>query len=408
MSAVAEQIQGLTSAEVQERLQRGERNRAALRPTRTYWQIIWANAFSLYNVVLFASFAALFAIRGPGSAVFPAAIVLINVVLGLVQEVRAKRALDRLAALSVRSATVRRDGKSASIAVEDVVRDDVIELHPGDAVVADGPVVASEGMQIDESQLTGESEYVPKRPGEKLTSGSFCVAGAGLMRAEGVGAGSYVNHLANVARAYKNTRSPLERNLDALVKILVPLMILLAPLTLLSGSLRAAPLGDSLENVVNLMSSLVPQGLIVFVSISFAYGVIRISRFNALVQRPNAIELMGHIRFLCADKTGTLTKNQLHVKDLSALDGSRPEELYRKLGLYLSNVTWQNRTVEAVASFIDQPHEPPTKIAETPFSSDRKWSSVTLPSGETLLLGAPEVLLGDSRLRTEAQQMGRE
>lgn len=246
-------IAGLSSAEAQERAQRGERNRAVLRPTRTYWQIIWANAFSLYNVVLFAAFAALFAIRGPGSAVFPAAVVLINVVLGLVQEIRAKRALDNLAALSVRKTTVVRDGRSMQVPVEDVVRDDIVELHPGDPVVVDGPVVEADSLQIDESQLTGESEYVSKKPGDPLTSGSFCISGRGLMRAEKIGAASFVNNLSNVARSFKNVRSPLERSLDALVKFLVPLMLLLAPLTLVSGSLRGEPLGSSLENVVNLM-----------------------------------------------------------------------------------------------------------------------------------------------------------
>ncbi len=398
---------GLSAAEVQERLQRGRRNEAALRPTRSYWQIIRANVFGLYNIVLFASFVALFIIRGPGSAVFPAFVVLINVVLGLVQEIRAKQALDRLAALSVRTATVRRDGQASTIPVEQIVQDDVVELHPGDAVPVDGPVLASESLQFDESQLTGESEYVLKQPGDPLTSGSFCISGAGLMRAEKIGATSYVNHLSNVARAYKNVRSPLEAQLDALVQMLVPLTIILAPLTLISGDLRHAPVGDSLENVVNLISSLVPQGLIVFVSISFAYSVIRISRYQALIQRPDAVELAGHIRYLCADKTGTLTHNVLTVKDLAPLDGARRDNVESRLGTYLSNVSWHNRTVAAISAYVNQPAEAPTKVADVPFNSERKWSSVTLPSGQTLLLGAPEVVLHDAALAAKAQEMGR-
>jgi len=401
------EISGLSAAEVQDRLQSGARNKQALRPSRSYWEIVRTNVFGLYNLVLFAAFAALFVIRGPGSAVFPAAVVLTNVVLGLVQEVRAKQALDKLAALSVRKATVRRDGKSESVPVEEIVRDDVIELHPGDAIPVDGPVLASEGLQIDESQLTGESEYVLKENGDQLTSGSFCVSGAGLMRAEKIGAASYVNHLSNVARAYKNVRSPLESNLDALVETLVPLTIVPAPLTLLQGKLRGIPLGDSLENVVNLISSLVPQGLIVFVSISFAYSVIRISRYHALIQRPDAVELTGHIRYLCADKTGTLTRNVLSVKELAPLNGVSRESVEDKLGVYLSNVSWHNRTVAAIASFIKRPSEPASKIAEVPFNSERKWSSVTLPSHETLLLGAPEMILQDESRQKQAQEMGK-
>jgi cation-transporting ATPase E len=398
----------LTTAEVQDRLSRGQRNRAVLRPTRSYWEIVRHNVFSLYNIVLFASFAALFIIRGPGSAIFPAAVVLINVVLGLVQEIRAKQALDKLAALSIRKTAVRRNGKSESIPVEEIVRDDVIELHPGDAVPVDGPALASEGLQIDESQLTGESEYVLKQPGDPLTSGSFCIAGSGLMRAEKIGADSYVNHLSNVARTYKNVHSPLEANLDALVGMLVPLTLVLAPLTLIAGNLRGIQLGDSLENVVNLISSLVPQGLIVFVSISFAYSVIRISRHQALIQRPDAVELTGHIRFLCADKTGTLTRNVLLVKEIKPLNGAERKEVEDQLSTYLSNVSWHNRTVAAIATFLDRPPQPASKIAEVPFDSERKWSSVTLPPHETLLLGAPDVILPDSQYRQEAQDMAKQ
>ena len=400
-----DQIKGLTSAEAQEHAQRGERNRHVIRPTRTYLQIIWANVFSLYNVILLGSFLALLILRGPGSAIFPAAVVITNMVLGLVQEIRAKRALDRLATLSVRTVVVRRAGVAKSLPPEDIVRDDIIELRPGDSIVVDGPVIASDALEIDESQLTGESEYVPKRPGDKVTSGSFCVSGAGLMQAASIGGESYVNNLAEVARGYKNVRTPLEAQLDALVKILVVLMLLLAPLTLVSGDLRGVPLADSVENVVNLISSLVPQGLLVFVAISFAYGVLNISRFRALIQRSNAVELMGHITCLCADKTGTLTENLLSLEELQTVDGVDPQTVKNKLALYAAAVSWQNRTVAAIGAHLGRPAEQPVKLAEVPFNSERRWSAVKLGSGETLILGAPEVLVGDLALQGQVQSM---
>lgn len=408
MSSIAGEIRGLSSPEVEERVRRGERNQVSIRPTRTYPQIIWANVFSLYNVILLGAFLVLLIIQGPGSSIFPAGIVIINMVLGLVQEIRAKRALDQLATLSARAVTVRRDGQSRTIPVQDIVRDDVIELHPGDSVVVDGSVVTSEGLEIDESQLTGESEHVDKQPGEKITSGSFCVSGSGLMRAEQVGNQSYVNRLAGVARAYKNVRTPLEQELDALVKILVSIMIVLAPLTLLGGSARGMPLASSFENVVNLMSSLVPQGLLVFVAISFAYGVINISRFRALIQRPNAIELMGHITTLCADKTGTLTQNVLTVSEVIPAPGQDQQSVRNLLGIYVGSLSWQNRTVAAIASFLGGKPQPTSKRSEVPFSSERKWSAVTLSSGETLMLGAPEVLLADEQLKSEAGRLSRQ
>ncbi len=403
-----ENITGLTSAEVEERIKRGERNQHTARPTRSYGQIIRANVFSLYNIILLASFLALLILRGPGSAIFPAAIVVVNMVLGLVQEIRAKRALDRLATLSVHNVAVRRDGASSVIPIEDIVQGDVIELRPGDSVVVDGPVLASDSLEIDESQLTGESEYVPKQPGDRITSGSYCVSGTGLMEAASIGSGSYVNNLADVARGYKNVRTPLEAQLDALVEILVVIMVFLAPLTLVGGDLRHLSLPDSVENLVNLISSLVPQGLLVFVTISFAYGVLNISRFRALIQRPNAIELMGHITCLCADKTGTLTANLLSIQGLLPVGGATAQSVSQRLATFAAAVSWRNRTVAAIAAHVGQPPEQPAKLTEVPFSSQRRWSSVTLASGETLMLGAPEVLLADSGLHSEVQRLSRE
>jgi cation-transporting P-type ATPase E len=406
---IAGDIAGLSTSEVEERVRRGERNRFSLRPTRTYSQIIWANVFSLYNIILLGAFLVLLLIRGPGSSIFPAAIVIINMVLGLIQEIRAKRALDQLATLSAHTVTVRRDAKSHVIPIQEIVQDEVIELHPGDSIVVDGTILSSDGLEIDESQLTGESEYVEKQQGEKVTSGSFCIAGFGLMKAEHVGASSYVNHLANVARAYKNVRTPLEQQLDVLVKLLVGVMIIVAPLTLLGGSARGTPLADSFENVVNLMSSLVPQGLLVFVAISFAYGVVSISRFRALIQRPNAVELMGHVTCLCADKTGTLTQNRLSVMEIMPASGQDAQSVRDRLSAYVTNVSWHNRTVSAIAASVDgKPTRESSKRSEVPFNSERKWSSVTLNTGETLVLGAPEVVLADEAMKAEAGRLGKQ
>ena len=408
MADLARQIRGLTSAEVDERMERGESNRFVARPTRTYSQILWANVFNLYNIILLGSFLVLFLIRGPGASIFPAAVVLTNMILGIVQEVRAKSALDKLATLSIRTVTVRRDGQTLKIPIEAIVCEDVIELTPGDSVVADGPVLASESLEIDESQLTGESEYVPKQEGEAVHSGSFCISGRGLMQAQKIGRESYVNQLAEVARAYKNVRTPLEQELDAMLKVLILVMAVLAPLTLLNGFVRAYALGDSFENVVNLISSLVPQGLIVFVAISFTFGVINISRYKALIQRPNAIESIGHVTCLCVDKTGTLTHNFLTVQRIQPLHGETLESVQAKLGIYTEAISWQNRTVAAIAAAVRRPERMPSKTGEIPFNSQRKWSSVAFSSGQVFLLGTPELLLKDTQNREEAGQLSRQ
>ncbi|MCL4517748.1 MAG: HAD-IC family P-type ATPase [Thaumarchaeota archaeon] len=395
----------MSSDEVAERMNRGENNRHAIRPTRTYSQIIWANVFGLYNLVLFASFAILLILEGPRNALATVFIVVVNILLGTVQEIRAKRALDKLAMLSTRTVSVRRDGKSVVIPIEDVVLEDVIELQPGYAVVVDGHVLASDSLEIDESLLTGESEYVPKQVGDKLLSGSFCVAGAGLMLAEEIGSQSYVNNLAMTARAYKNIRTPLERSLDAVFQVLIATMAILGPLTLLAGIVRGNSLAESVENVVNVIGSLVPIGLIVSVAISFAYGALNISRFQALIQRLNAIESIGHITCLCADKTGTLTRNILSVKTVVPVSEETLSAVQSKLASYVANISWKNRTIAAIASFVDGTQKYPSKVAEVPFNSNRKWSAVTLSTGETLLLGAPEILLANSDLHAETLRL---
>jgi cation-transporting ATPase E len=228
------------------------------------------------------------------------------------------------------------------------------------------------------------------------------------MQAERIGEESYVNNLVKTARAYKFNRTPLERQLDILLKWLILIMVVLAPLTLLNGLVRGVPLPESVENVVNLISSLVPQGLIVFVAISFAYGVIQISRYKALIQRPNAIESMGHVTCLCADKTGTLTRNELSVKEIIPLHLETLDSVRQKLGVYTRAISWQNRTVAAIAAAVPKLDQAPIKKSEVPFNSERKWSGVSLDTGTTLLLGAPELLLTDPADLASAQRLSRQ
>lgn len=400
-----EQIKGLSLTEVAERRAQGEYNRFSVRPTRSYAQIIRANVFSLYNLVLLISVGILLALRGLNNALAPAFPVIMNIILGLVQEVRAKRALDKLATLTVRTVSIRRDGKSIVVPIGEIVRGDVVELHPGDSAVIDGFVLASDSLEIDESLLTGESEYVPKQTGDRLLSGSFCVAGVGLVQAENIGNKSYVNNLANVARAYKSIRTPLEKDLDSVFRILMAFMVVLGPLTFVAGIVRGTFLGVSVENVVNLIASLVPQGLILSVAVSFAYGTLKITRFNTLIQRINAIESMGHVVYICTDKTGTLTKNVLSVKEIIPTIEESMQTVQDKLILFVSNISWKNRTVAAIDAFLLGSHHHLSKVAEVPFSSERKWSSVTLTSGETLILGAPEILVANSSLQDEALRL---
>lgn len=402
------EVKGLSLSEVAQRINRGESNRYTIRPARTYWQIILANVFSLYNMILLLSVIFLLVLQGPNNTLVPGVIVLVNMLLGLIQEVRAKRALDKLATLSVRTVAVHREGHSTMISIDQIVRDDVIELHPGDPVVVDGPVIFSDSLEIDESLLTGESENVLKRSGDELLSGSFCVAGIGLMRADKIGKESYVNGLAKTAKTYKNVRTPLERRLDAIFQLLILIMVILGPLTIVAGFVHKTLLPESVENMVNLVSSLVPQGLIVSVTVSFSYGALNIARLQALIQRLNAIESMGHLTVLCTDKTGTLTRNVLSLREIIPIGDESLNTIQIKLSLFVKNISWMNKTIAAIAASLDTSSQQLAKIGEVPFTSERKWSALAFSSGETLLLGAPELLLADPQLQEKVTHLSKQ
>ncbi len=394
------EFHGLSSAEVKEKTNQGLTNDVISRPTRTYAQIFFANVFNFYTIILFAAMALLLILHGSKDIYLSGALLLLNILAGLIQELRAKWALDKLATVTTKTATVRRDGKSISIPISEVVEGDTIELKPGDQVVVDGHILASDSVEIDESSLTGESEFVPKQTGEKVLSGSFCVAGFGLLRAEKVGQKSYINNFTQKARSYQHLRTPIEKRLRVLFRMLLVMLVILGPLTVIAGVNVDLSLKESIENFVNLLISLLPQGLIASVTLLYAYGAIRISRLQTLIQRINAIGEMGHVSVVCCDKTGTLTKNQLAVVSLIPTGEISETELQKNVSQFVSSLSYANQTVQALQHFLQNENKTYTpgqltKVAEVPFRSQNKWSGVSLSDGQTLLMGAPELFVHD-------------
>jgi cation-transporting ATPase E len=331
-----------------------------------------------------------------GDTLFAGGSVWLNVIVGIVQELRAKRALDRIAALSTRRARVRRNGASAEVETTDIVRGDLVELAPGDRVPVDGPLVEGRALEMDESLLTGESDSVPKRPGDPIYSGAFCLAGSGLVRAEGIGAASHASRVTAIARAARNPLTPLQRNLNFVIQCMVALMVVVAALQLAAAHNTGVEPVDALRFTLVIVTSFVPAGLVLAITVSLTAAAVRIGRHGTLVQRLSALESMGNLDVLCTDKTGTLTRNAFVIERIEPLGGRAEAAVVRLLAAYAAGAAAQNKTLQAIGAHVGLPPAPAAVVAEVPFSSERKWSGLVLAQDgatQALVLGSPDTLL---------------
>src|SRR5258708_2558382 len=226
-------VQGLSDREVQERISNGLQNSYQPSPTRSYGRIILENVFNLYNILLLLSITFLIILDGSKDIFFTTFLLLLNITVGLTQEIRAKYMVDKLSLLVPHVVTVRRNGKNSNVSTNDIVQDDVIILQPGDSIIVDGPVLDSDNLEIDESSLTGESKYIEKNVQDMMLSGSYCVAGSGLMKAQKVGKESYLNKFKQSAFTYKMNKTPLENWLKKLLRIIMVVIAIFGPLTVI-------------------------------------------------------------------------------------------------------------------------------------------------------------------------------
>jgi cation-transporting P-type ATPase E len=363
------------------------------RPTtsRSYPDIVASNTFTVFNLILGVLLAVTLAFGDYQDALFGFVIVA-NTLIGVVQEVRAKRVLDRLALLVAPRARVFRDGEEVLCSVDSLVPGDVVRLKPGDQVVADGPVVASRALLLDESILTGESEAVSKQVGDGVLSGAYCVAGSGDYRVEAVGQESFAERLAAEARGTRPQLSPLQHDINRVLRITVGVMAPLAVLLVASIVIRGDAVVDGAQRAVAALVPLIPEGLVLLTSLTFAVAAVQLARIGTLAQRLNAVESLASVDTVCLDKTGTLTENRLRVTDVEPADGWDGDDLRRDLALLAASAGDRNSTMQAIAEAA--PGDAVPVLAEVPFTSARKWSGVTIAGPRTLVLGAPDVLEG--------------
>jgi cation-transporting ATPase E len=403
---------GLTAAEVAERIRLGQVNRTPRSDWADYAQIVSRNLLNWFNAMVAPAAIYLFILGEWQGGIAVSGFAIINSAIGLVQEIKAKRHLDKLAILTETHARVRREGQVQDIPASDVVLGDHILLAAGETIVADGPVLEARFLEVDEALLTGESDPVRRQPGEQLLSGSFCVAGEGTYRADKVGPAAFANATSAQARRYSYTASPMTRIINLLIQILaytaVALCVMYGVVYLMGGYEETAkteyPKATNLVRAERrvfvrmaaaTITSMVPQGLVLTATIAFTLGAVYMSMRGAIVQRLNAVESMAAVDVVCTDKTGTLTTNRLRLAQVRLLANPlSEEEVRRHLALFASaSVDRENKSIQALRTALGE--APVELLDQLPFKSQNRYSAVRIRDGSselTLVLGACEAL----------------
>jgi cation-transporting P-type ATPase E len=385
-------LQGLSEEEVVARRAQGLGNVMPVKTSRSYAQIVRENIFNPLNTLLYILGLALIMLGKVSDALISVGVVVLNVSVSVIQEVRAKRTLDHIALLTRPRTTVIRAGQEQSVDPGDIVVGDVLLVRPGDQIVVDGPVLSTDRLDVDESLLTGESDLVEKRKGDHVYSGSFCVNGSALYQAEKVGAQSVAFGLAAGARAFRRIYTPLQREIFLVIRVILLAAIFLELLMVLSTLTKDISFVEFVQRSVVIVG-IVPIGLLLAITVSYTLGAVRIVRQKALVQQSNAIESLSNVDVLCMDKTGTLTTNALELSAVYPLHGEDASELRQLLGDFVASGTIGNVTSKAIGAAC--PGQQRHVQEEIPFSSAHKWSGLAIDDGAmrgVYILGAVEML----------------
>ncbi len=399
------ELRGLTSTEVAERVAAGKVNTLPSRSGRSTWDIVRANVFTRVNGILFVLFC-LVVVTGHLLQGAFGLLIIANSIVGIVQELRAKRTLDNLAVVGEAHPIVLRDGERRRISRDEVVLDDLIAVAPGDQVVVDGAVVAADYLELDESLLTGEADPVSKRPGDPVLSGAYVIAGTGTYRAEKVGADAYAAQLTEQAAKFTLVSSELRQGINKILRIVSYLLFPVGALAIyVQFNQPDTTWQESVLRMVAVLVPMVPEGLVLLTSMAFALGIIRLGRRQCLVNELPAIEGLARVSVVCADKTGTLTQNAMTLGEIIDLTDD-PDRTRRILAQLVAADPAPNASMQAIAEAIDPAAEPWQMTARAPFTSAKKWSGISFTNGEGhWVLGAPDVLAGGGRLVRRAEEI---
>lgn len=386
-------LDGLTPAEVRQRTEAGKINTAPPSAGKTKKQIVFSHLFTYFNLIFFIIAAALLAVGAFNHLLF-LPVILANIAIGIIQELRAKATLDKLCLVNQQKITVRRDGKNVVLPSQELVQDDVILLAAGMQIPADAEVLQGE-IAANESLLTGESDEIRKIQGDQLLSGSYVISGRCAARLTRVGADSYAGRVTDHARTLKKPQPVgMMRSLSLLVKIIGFTLIPIGALLFWRHwSSLGVSLSDNVTSVAAALLGMIPDGLFLLVSIALALSVIRLSRKRVLIRQLGCIEALARVDVFCVDKTGTITEDLMRVEEIMPVGTDDDlEACSALLSDFTGAMTGDNNTIAALKSYFERPTCRPAKKV-VPFSSSVKYSGVTFQDGESYVLGAPEVLL---------------
>lgn len=402
---------GLSETEIEQRVAAGLTNSFDTKTSRSVKEIIIANVLTRINFIYFVLLLIVLSTGYYIDGLF-GLLIIVNSGIGIFQEVRAKRTLDRLAILGQAKPVVVRSGKKKEILAKEIVRDDLVVLAVGDQILVDGPLQKTKGLEVDESLLTGEADPVYKEAGDWVRSGSFVVSGSGQFRAEKIGEDAYANELARKAQSFKKPQSELREGIDQILKYVTYALIPVAVLTIynqLSGDLM---ISDALRGMVAALVPMVPEGLVLMTSVAMALGVIRLGQKQCLVQDLPAIEGLARVNVVCTDKTGTLTEAGLRHQQTLILDPNyTPADLQPVFEAIQSGEEVANESLRAIINSQNQTGVKTnplrtlwTSIKIYPFSSKRKWSAAQFEKQGSWVLGAPDVILSDATALDKAHE----
>jgi cation-transporting ATPase E len=397
--------QGLSNKEAQARLRKlGPPPETSSRSTAS---IVAGNVFTLFNAIIGAFFVLDLALGLYADSIF-GLIAVINSYIGIRQELKAKATLDELAVLVAPHAKVVRDGAVVELIATEVVPGDVVQVGPGDQLVADGEAIASRGMTMDESLLTGESDGIKKGDGDRVLSGSFCVSGSGHYVVDAVREQSYAGRISGEAKTFRHPPSPLQEEVNRVILASTYVMLPLAVLLIISLKVRSVGLESAAQTATAGLVTLIPEGLVLLMSVTFAVAAVRLAKRDTLVQQMSATESLAAVDTICVDKTGTLTAGELRLAGVEYADGVDPKAGAAALGRFAASAGDRNKTLETIAEKF--PGQASRVRSEVPFSSEWKWSGVSLDggaSGATYVMGAPDILAESGALTLPPRLAGK-
>ena len=404
---------GLTSEQVQERIAKGQTNASPNANVKTIRSIICENLFTFFNILCFLIAIALVVVnilyKQAWSNIFFMVTILINIIIGIVQEIKAKKTIEKLSLLTAPVVKVIRDKTEESIAMEEVVVDDIVVLSTGKQIVADCVVVEG-NIEVNESVLTGESLPIKKKVGDTLLAGSFVVSGHCHARVEKVGMNNYIQQLALTAKKYRKPKSELFSSLKLIIKVIG---ILIVPITVLmflnSMNQPNSTIASSITTTAGSTIGMIPAGMFLLSSISLTVSVIKLARKKALVQDLYCVEMLARVNVLCLDKTGTITDGTMKVFNCLQLTNT-DQTIKRIMGSMLSALGDNNQTSQALINYFGYNKEM-TPVITIPFSSSRKLSAVTFDGSGTYIMGAPEFVIPnmkDEKLQSMVEQYAKD